>query len=366
MTRLTPALIASLVVAAAHPAAGSASTVVTARDPQVAIMGRVAIAGDGSAQLAFPGSVIRFAYRGPAPVIQLEAASEDCYFNLSVDGWSPVTIRLRQGANAITLPTGVAPKGGYVIELTRRTEAWQGIATFRGLELPEGCSLLAPPPWPSRRLMFIGDSMTCGQYIDRLPPENDATPRTSNAARSFGMLLGRQLAAQVHLVSYGGRGVMRDWEGKTDTGTAPQFFERALPDDPGSRWDHTSYQPHAIVVCLGQNDLSTGLPDPVAYLDLYLKFVVRLREVHPQAAIVLAESAMHGEEPGSEDAKRRAFLRTTLDDIVALRRAAGDKRVIVAPVRKAPGTVHDSHPVAFQHEQIAQQLVGPIKELTGW
>jgi len=329
-------------------------------------MGRVAFADDGSARLAFPGSVIRFAYRGAAPTLRFHATSDDCLFNLAIHGWDPAPIRLKQGENAFELPSGVAPESGYVVELTRRTESWQGIATFRGLTLPAGCELLPPPAWPSRRLMFIGDSMTCGQYADRLPPDNDATPRTSNAARSFGMLLGRQLGAQVHLVSYGGRGVMRDWEGRTDTGTAPQFFERALPDDPDSHWDHASYQPDAIVVCLGQNDLSTGLPDAAAFLDLYLKFVVRLRELHPQAGIVLAESAMQGEEPGSDDAKRRDFLRAIIESLIVRRRAAGDTKIAFAPVHKAPGTVHDSHPVAFQHEQIAEQLLGPIRQLTGW
>jgi lysophospholipase L1-like esterase len=355
-------------MAASCPAADSrsSSALVAARDPLVAIMGRVAFASDGSAQMGFPGSVIRFAYRGPAPTLRFAASYDDCLFNLAVHGWDPVPIRLKTGENAFELPSGVAPESGYVVELTRRTESWQGVATFRGIEAPAGCTLLPPPAWPARRLMFIGDSMTCGQYADRMPPENDATARTSNAARSFGMLLGRQLGAQVHLVSYGGRGVMRDWEGKTDTGTAPEFFERALPDDPASRWDHASYQPDVVVICLGQNDLNQGLPHEGSFLKAYADFVARIREVYPQAAIILAESAMHGESPGSDDAKRRDFLRATIESLIVRRRAAGDTRIAFAPVRKAPGTVHDSHPVAFQHEHIAAQLLGPIRQLTGW
>lgn len=370
MTRLFLARLAALLMAASASVSAAdstrPSTTVTARDPLITIMGRVAFAADGSAQMGFPGSVIRFAYRGAAPSLRFAASSDDCLFNLAVHGWEPAPIRLKSGENIVALPSGLAPESGYVVELTRRTEAWQGIATFRGLEVPAGCTLLPPPAWPARKLMFIGDSMTCGQYAERLAPDNDATARTSNAARAFGMILGRRLGAQVHLVSYGGRGVMRDWEGRTDTGTAPEFFERALPDDPSSRWDHASYQPDVVVICLGQNDLNQGLPDADAFAAVYARFVDRIRLVYPRAGIIMAESAMHGETPGSEDARRRAFLRAAIETVIAHRRAAGDTRVTFAPVRQAPGTVHDSHPVAFQHEQIAEQLLGPIRQLTGW
>ncbi len=355
-------------MAASSPAADTASTpaVVAAQDARIAIMGRVAGTESGGVRMGFPGSVIRFAYRGPAPVMRFSASSDDCWFNLAVNGWDPAPMRLTRGESTAIVPAGVAPESGYAVELTRRTESWQGVATFLGLELPAGCELLPPPPWPERRLLFIGDSMTCGQYIERLPPENDATARTSNAGRSFGMLLGRRLGAQVHLVSYGGRGVMRDWEGRSDTGTAPQIFERSLPDDPASSWDHAAYQPDVVVICLGQNDLSTGLPDEGAFLKAYADLVARVREVHPQAGIVLAESAMHGEDSGSEDAARRVFLRAILESIIVRRRAAGDTRIVFAPLHKQPGTVHDSHPVAFQHEKIAEELTAPIRKLTGW
>jgi len=338
----------------------------TPRDPHFSYMGRHAFDGAGAAKLGFPGVTLRFAYRGPAPTLQFGAASPNCAFNVSVNGWEPVVVRLPEGRSELLLPSGPAPVDGWVVELVRRNEAWQGVASFYGLQLPPGGELLSAPPPPQRRLMFIGDSMTGGERIDRMPPENDDTPRTANATRAFGMLLGRWLTAQVHLVSYGGRGVMRDWQGKTDTGTAPEFFERALPDEGASRWDHTTYQPDAIVICLGQNDLNPGLLDEAVFTAAYERFVQRIRAVHPQAALVLAESALQSEDPASGDAPKRALLRRCLETIVARQRAAGFKRIAVAPVHKQPGTAVEGHPVAFQHEQIALQLLGPLKQVTGW
>ena len=55
-----------------------------------------------------------------------------------------------------------------------------------------------------------------------------------------------------------------------------------------------------------------------------------------------------------------------LEAVVARRRAAGDARIAVAPVGHFPGTPTNAHPVAFQHEQIALALLGPIRTLTGW
>jgi len=340
-------------------------TVVPAGDSRIAYMGRVAFAPDG-AHLGFPGIVIRFVYRGPAPTLRLEAGSPDCYFNLACNGWDPVVIRLRPGANEIHLPSGAAPPSGWLVELVRRTEAWQGLATFQGLILPEGCDLLPPPPWPPRKLMFIGDSITCGEYVERFPPEDDNSPRTTNAARSFGMLLARWLNAQVHLVSYGGRGVMRDWQGNTNVNNAPQFFQRTMPDDPASRWDHAAYVPDVVVISLGQNDFSKDLPDEAVYTKACDDFVGEVRAAYPGAALVLAEVSLFGDTPGTPDRAKRDQLHRVLAAVAARRRAGGDARIVDAPVRYYPGTPTNAHTVAFQDEQIAQELLGPIRALAGW
>jgi lysophospholipase L1-like esterase len=353
-------LAAAALVAAASPLGAKR---VSPTDPRIQILGRVAPTSEEDVQMGFPGVTVRFAYRGPAPALLLEASSETCYFNLSCNGWDPVLLHPRKGRHEVPLTSGRAPGQGWLVELVRRTDAWQGEVAFRGLELPEGCELLPPPPLPSRRLMCIGDSITSGDKLDRTPPDEDLGPRASNAGRSYGMLLGRWLGAQVHLVSEGGRGLTRDWRGQRDVATAPQFFQRALPEDPASRWDPKAYAPDAVIVCLGTNDFNPGLPDETAFLAAYDRFLDELRAAHPKAALILAESPVF--EEGPERAKRE-LLRRCLDALVARRRAAGDARIAVAPLRKQPGTAADLHPTAFQHEQIALELMPVVKALTGW
>ena len=240
-----------------------------------------------------------------------------------------------------------------------------GTASFDGLELPAGCEILEPPALPARKLMFIGDSFTCGEYNERFAPENDSTARSTNAARSYGMLLAKWLGAQVHLVSYGGRGITRDWSGKTDVNIVPVFFERTLPDTPGSTWDHSRYQPDVIVINDG-TDFDAGPQDEARFVDAYAAFVSRVRSLYPHAYILLTESAFQSDGSDGRSTAGREELLRTIKAIVARQNSAGDSRIAVVRTGFFPGTATNPHLVAFQHEQIALDLLGPVRAAAGW
>lgn len=360
--RRMPCLL--LLLALAARATGQAPTAVAPNDGRIAYMGRVELSGH-SALMGYPGITIRFAFRGPAPVVLMTGDTPECYFNLSCNGWEPVLIHLKQGENQIALPTGTAPAGGWTVEIVRRTESWMGTASFDGLLLPVGCELLAPAPFPARKLMFIGDSLTCGEYDERFPPENDSSPRSTNAARSYGMLLARWLGAQVHLVSYGGRGITRNWDGKTDVNIVPVFFPRALPDKPGSAWDHSLYQPDVIVINDG-TDFDAGPLDLAGFTDAYAAFVAQVRAAYPGAYLILTESGFQSDGSDGRPRTSRDHLLQVIQGVTQRRHAAGDPRVRIARTGFFSGTPSNGHLVAFQQEQIALDLLGPIREATGW
>jgi hypothetical protein len=358
---LVLAFLAVLTARAADPAALAP---IAADDSRIAYMGRLEMTGR-AALMGFPGVTVRFAFRGPAPVIRMTGDTPECYFNLSCNGWDPVLIHLKKGANEIALPTGAAPEAGWTVELVRRTESWMGTASFDGLLLPPGCELLAPPPFPARKLMFIGDSFTCGEYNERFPPENDSSPRSTNAARSYGMLLAKWLGAQVHLVSYGGRGITREWDGRTDVNIVPVFYPRALPDKPGSVWNHSAYQPDVIVINDG-TDFDAGPLDEAGFTDAYAAFVAQVRADYPNAYLILTESAFRSDGSDGRPRTSRDQLLRTIQAVAERRHAAGDGRVRIARTGFFPGTPTNPHLVAFQHEQIALELLGPIREAAGW
>ncbi len=332
---------------------------IAGNDPRIAVMGRTE--WDGSAlQMGFPGVTLRFVYRGPAPKLKLNASTGDCYFNLACNGWDPVVIHLKQGANEITPPSGIAPANGWVIELARRTEAFQGTVGFAGLELAAGCELLPPPAWPERKLLFIGDSTTTGEYVDRMPPEYDATARSFNAPRSFAALLGRGLKAQTQLVAYGGQGLIRDWAGKPSHSLLPLIYSRALPDNEDSHWAPQWYQADAVIVNVG-TDSDHGMPTDAELTEAYATFVQRIRADYPRAGIVICQNSHQ-----HEDSPARAQLLRVLQEVQARQRKSGDERVYVARCHFYPGTPNDGHIVAFQQEELAEEILPVLKQATGW
>jgi lysophospholipase L1-like esterase len=316
--------------------------------------------------MGFPGVTVRFAYRGPAPTVLLGASNDNTAFNVSVNGGAPLVAALKKGSNELPLASGAAPDTGWVVGLMRRNESWQGTNTFHGLRLPPGCELLTPPAPPTRKLLFIGDSITCGESVDRVPPALANGPLTSNAGHSFGMLLGQTFKAQVQLVSCGGRGLTRNWKGQTEDVTAPQFFHRALPDDPAAAWEHSRYVPDAVIIGLGTNDLSSGIPDQAAFISAYEAFLADIRKAYPGTALVITESPIFSETPGNSDWAKRDFLRRCLDAILAKHQAMGDLKLAVAPLHQYQGSAGNAHPVALQHEKIAAELAPVIRSVTGW
>ena len=340
---------------------------VPADDVAVAIMGRVAF-GEGTARMGFPGVTIRLTYAGPAPTLSFSAGNENCYFNTSLNEAQPVVMKLKEGENLVSLPFGEAPAAGWVVEIVRRTESWMGEAAFHGLYLPDGCELLPPPVWPKRKLMFIGDSTTCGEFNERFPPEEEISPRTTNVERSYGMILADRLDAQVHLVAYGGQGIVRDWSGATegeDVSLAPDYFERTLPRLEALFWDHTQYQPDAIIINLG-TDFDSGLPEEEDYYDVYTGFVEQVRTAYPLSYIMLVESNFLSDQEGSEGYEARQQLRRTLEVVVERGREAGDRRIGFAAASYYPGTPKDPHLTVQQHQQLADELIDHLRQVTGW
>ncbi|WP_221031602.1 GDSL-type esterase/lipase family protein [Actomonas aquatica] len=347
--------------------------------PALTVIGRTAPTADGSGLLmAFPGIELRFTYTGEAPAIRLHADSDTCFFNLSINGAPDAVLQLEEGDNLVPLPSGPAPESGRLVSLVRRTEAWQGIVTFGGLEFdPTATQLLAAPAPRDRRVLVIGDSITTGHYVEQLPPTPDPTPRTNNAARTWGWILARSLGAEVNIVAYGGRGLIRTWDGRTDQANAPAFFERAVPDhpetpaDPEYLWDHSRYTPDLIVIMLGQNDFNLGVPDAAHFKSTYRNLLSRLHRLHPDAAVILCGSPMqhpHPADPDSSDPEKRTTLYRWLHELATAAPALGfdSDRIAVVEVSHQPGTPLNAHPVVFQMEQIATEIAPTARQLTGW
>jgi lysophospholipase L1-like esterase len=371
---LTAAALVSLLASCSTAgSAGAPSPVATPRgavllpasDERIGVMGRTERTREGGHRFGYPGVTLRLALEGPSVSMRARSTSGDSRLSISVDGAAPHTLRLTQGEADWLLADGLG-SGEHQIEIAHRTETWQGVVSVLGFTLPRGARLLSARPFPERRLLVIGDSVTSGEGVDR--PEECQTdkPASANALGAYGMLLARALDAQVHLVSYGGRGLIRDWQGKRDTLNAPQFFDLTIAEEsPRVLWNHATYRPDAVLISLGTNDFNLGLgalPEKEEYVGAYDRFLGSVRAVYPAAHVFLTEGAMVNDQ--ADPARpQKTVLREYLREVVT---RLGDPKVSVIPSEHYPGDRCDSHPTAAQHQAMARDLEALVRSRLSW
>jgi len=331
---------------------------VSATDPLVLVMGRVQVIGDGKVRVGFPGVSIRLAFEGSGAIMTASCSTGDCIVACTVDGVPKGNLRLAAGENQLSLASGLAP-GRHQIDLIRQTETWLGVMTVEGFTLSVGAHLAAPEPWPQRRLLFIGDSVTCGEAARRTAACITDKAATWDAAGSYGMLLGKALGASVHLVSYGGKGLIRDWQGKRDDLNAPQFFELATPEPKAARWNHQAYVPDGVFISLGTNDFnhSAGAPpDASEFVSAYESFVKRILELYPKTKVFITEGAILN---GGDKATLRSIIEQSIQSVA-------NERVSYLPSTYYPGDSCNAHPTGEQHRAMAKDFEPKLRAQLGW
>ena len=359
----SPAILLAALLAADTPGAPM-TTFVPASDPHVAVMGRVERTPPGQVRFGYPGVTLRLRFEGPSLGLRVGALTPNSHLAVFVDGGPPRVVRLRKGDSEFVLAEGLGA-GSHSVDVVHRTETWMGVVTVRGFLLAASGRLLDPDPWPRRRMLFVGDSVTCGERVDREPGEEEPFA-SSNATLSYGMRLARALGAQCHLVCYGGRGLVRDWQGRTEVLTGPRLFDLAVADEVGGPpWDHAAYAPDVVFVSLGTNDFNLAigpLPEREAFVSAYVRFVRTIRSRHPDAHVFLTEGAIVNDEA---DPKRpqKTVLREYLAETA---RRLGDARVHVVPSNHYPGDAANAHPTGEQHAAMARDFEPVVRRVTGW
>ena len=350
----------ALLLLAALPAFAATADTIPPSDPRIQIIGRVDRTDPSHVRMMYPGVTLRFRFTGDLAVVQLTSDSADGYITTIVEGGSPQIHRLAKGANEITLSAADLGPGAHTVTIVKRNGSWQGITTFDGLRFGTAASLVAPPPLPARKLLFIGDSVTCGEGIDNYPVCPGDVHRSANAYDVYGMVLGRRLDAQSELVCYGGRGVVRDYLGHRDM-QAPQFFNYSIPaEDEAQRakWIDDGWTPDAVVISLGTNDWNLQKTDPISeeeFVTDYLGLLRNIRKHYPNAWIVLTQGSI------VSDPKLAEYVQATVK-----KAQVTTQRVVWFASRHFPGSTCDAHPDKPQQQQMADDFEVELRKLLGW
>lgn len=307
-----------------------------------------------SARLAWSGSGAVVRFRGTALSVELGGGQE---YTVVIDGEVQTKLTAVNGANP--LATGLAA-GDHTVELYRRTEAAEGESQILGFDWGDG-ELLAPPP-VSRRLEFVGDSITCGYGVEGANMSCGFSPETENHYLTYAALAARSLNAELSTVAWSGKGVVCNYgdDATSCVDPLPKFYDLTLPSQPGSSWDFSRFQPDAVVVNLGTNDFSTQVdPDQATFEGAYRALLVRLRQVYPSAHILCTNGPMLS---GADLSTLRGYL----TNVVA---AMADPKIStfqITPQDGSDGYGCDWHPSAARHQKVALDVEAALRDALGW
>jgi lysophospholipase L1-like esterase len=330
-------------------------------DPRVSLIGRYVRTDEKTPRFGYPGSGFIVRFRGKTFGFDVASDSTTSALTLVVDHKEPKLTLLRQGIQTIDLADDL-DDGVHTLEVYKRTETWQGLVTLLGIK-SSSAELLPAPPLPLRKLLFLGDSVTCGAGIDN----NDkctADPLRPNGDPydSYGMRLGRRLDAQVHLVCYGGRGLERDYRGLTQADgilNLPQFMDLAIAtDDPKKRvpWSDIAYTPDGIVLSVGTNDFNLQTTKPLdgkQFVKDYVALLHRILGEYPNARIFATEGAI----------VTNPLLRTYVQQAVV---EVNQSRAVWAPSTHYPGNGCNGHPTRSQHAHMTDDFEPILRDGLHW
>lgn len=225
------------------------------------------------------------------------------YLYIIVDGniKSPRIIKLINGTQRYTIANVSA--GEHTLEIIRITEAANGIADVK--EFSFSGKLNKAKSTYSKKIEFIGDSITCGAQMDNTA-DNDAD--AENGFKSYAMITARNLNAEPSVFSAAGYRLTYADGGK-DHLVIPNLYSSVNKIASlqnyriEQKWDFANNQMDAVVINLGTNDtvlVDLGRKDEIE--NAAEKFIKTIRGYYPDAVIVWCYGMMSNK--GSEQIKQ--------------------------------------------------------------
>ncbi len=267
-----------------------------ATDKNIDYIGRVYKTDDGSVKFDWVGVYLRFRFTGNC--LSMNASdSKSNYYRLFVDGKYLKDINIKGTEKEIKLAENLE-QGVHTLMLYKRTEANQGTTTIRSFVLEDGGKLLSWMNKSTRKLEFIGNSITCGYGTDTNNRNEGFTPETENAYFSYASLTARYFQADYTLVAHSGQGVVRNYGDKKSTSdyTMRQRFFCQFDENPEMKWDFSQWRPDAVVINLGTNDFSTQpYPSNEAFVNGYKDLLASVRKSYGNVPVFCLSSPMSNE-----------------------------------------------------------------------
>ncbi len=341
---------------------------VGADNAKIQYVGRFDFANPKQVKFAWTGAQITFTFEGTMCYLLMNHFSEGNdkadnpktnYFNVFINNKLVKILQVENGKKVYELAKGL-PKGNYTVSIFKRTEASFGVCEFLGFEVDEAAKILDSPARPTRKIEFIGDSITCGYGNEGDKADCTFTPATENGYLSYAQITARNLSAEAVTICYSGRGLIRNYD-KTSRNTMPVLYDLMYPQDSISRWKSTDWIPQAVIINLGTNDFAHEVPDSTLFCLSYHSLIEKTLKTNTKASIFcIVGSMMNGE--------KLETIKNYLQNVVAYQRKKGNTKVYFFEMSTQGklGYGCDWHPNVAQNQHNAKELTAFVKEKMKW
>ena len=360
-------------LAAAHETLPIKGTIVSPTDKHIQYTGRISFTNPERPAFNYPGIQITAAFEGTS--LKMIAKPGSGYYMAQIDEAEPFKVSFMEKRDSVVTLATALPDRRHLVRLMYIIEGYELYPEFWGFVLDKGRTLVDAPALPSRKVEFIGNSITCGYGNEGLNKFEHYDYATENHYLSYAALTTRALNAQHWVVARSGIGAYRNY-GEAKTGSPRSCmpvqyeytgyaYDLKLRDEPTflrEKWDFSRYQPDVVCINLGTNDLSTNNFDVKLLKQGYQRLLKMVREHNPKAKIVfLCGSMLNGKE--------LEIAQQLLDEVTAEANKAGDKEVYrfnFTPQNGDLGYGNDWHPSVWQHEKMAAELAAFLRALMHW
>ena len=348
-------------------------TIISPTDQHILYTGRISFTNPERPTWNYPGVQIIAAFEGTS--LRMIAKPRSGYFMAQIDQAEPFKVAFRGERDSVVTLATALPEGRHLVRLMYIIEGYEFFPEFWGFVLDKGRQLIDAPILPSRKIEFIGNSITCGYGNEGLKKEEHFDYATENHYYSYASIAARNLEAQHWVVARSGIGAYRNYDGPKKgnpescmpvqyeyTGYAWKPELRKEHTFLSEKWDFSRYQPDVVCINLGTNDLSTPNHDLSLLKQSYQKFLKMVRLHNPKAKIVLLTGSMlYNQE--------LQIAKQLLDEITDKAHKSGDKEVYRFDMNHIDGEVflgNDWHPNVYQDEKMAHELTAYLRKLMNW
>lgn len=341
--------------------------IVAPNHPHIQYTGRFDFSNPQQPKFAWTGTAITLTFEGTFCKLLLRNFSEGKdktgkpyanYFNVLVDGQLVKVLKAENNQSEYIIAKNL-PRQKHIVEIFKRTEALVGVCEFLGFQVDETAKVLPTESTATKKIEFIGDSITCGYGNEGDKQSCPFTPETENGYLSYAAITARNLEAEYVTTCYSGRGLIQNYD-KSKENTMPMLYPLIYPQST-QKWNFQQWIPNVVCINLGTNDFAHAIPDSIEFTKAYIALIDIILINYPQTSVFcLVGSMLSG--------KNLQVAKSYIEQVVRRQIEKENKKVYFFEMSTQGRTGYgcDWHPNVAQHEINAKELTAFIREKMNW